>query len=213
VVERTPLLLILLAGAACELGLPAGAEPHRDLNFIDMSDQPKLKPQRGDLFGARPTGMTAPPRAALATDDLPYPFAQDQGDAAGASLANPLAATPENVAKGRFIFERVCITCHGPQAAGDGLVTRFFPKPPSLMTQKVRDWPDGRIFHVPTLGQGSMPSHAKVVSAEQRWAVILYLRELQAQLPVAPPTATAPGPSPIAPPPPPGALAPTGGTP
>ncbi len=99
------------------------------------------------------------------TDDAPYPL----------------------VAEGRFVFEHVCIACHGPQAAGDGHVTALFPKPPSLMTQKVRDWSDGRIFHVPMRGQGSMPSHAKQLEQWQIWKVIHYLRHLQSTLPVAPP--------------------------
>ena len=52
--------------------------------------------------------------------------------------------------------------------AGDGELTALFPKPPSLMTQKVRDWPDGQLFHRPMRGQNSMPSHARQVDAVER---------------------------------------------
>ena len=38
-------LTALLSG--CDLGLPAGRTPHREGNYLDMIDQPKLKPQRG----------------------------------------------------------------------------------------------------------------------------------------------------------------------
>ena len=65
--------------------------------------------------------------------------------------------------------------------------TMVFPTPPSLMTQKVRDWPDGRIFHVPMRGQNSMPRYARQVSQQDIWSVIHYIRKLQAELPVAPP--------------------------
>jgi mono/diheme cytochrome c family protein len=180
-------VLLGLAATGCEFGLPAGAEPHRDLNFLDMGDQPKLKPQRGDIFGGRPTGMMVPPAGALAQDEVPYPYAKDEAELAGATLKNPLEATPANVAHGKFIFENVCIACHGPEAAGDGLVTKFFPRPPSLMTQRVRDFTDGRIVHVPMRGQNSMPSHAKQVALKDLWAVVLYIRDLQQRLPVAPP--------------------------
>jgi mono/diheme cytochrome c family protein len=184
-------LTVLLAGLlpGCDTGLPAGRTPHREFNFLDMADQPKQKPQRADLFGSWPTGMLEPPLGAVAVDEFPHPFAQAQGDQAGAALTNPLPASPEVLAHGRFVFENVCIVCHGPQAAGDGVLTRVFPKPPSLMTRRVRDWPDGSIFHRPMRGQASMPSYARQLSQDDVWAVVLYLRRLQAELPVAPPAA------------------------
>jgi len=173
--------------AACDLGLPAGRRPHREGNRLDMIDQPKLKPQRKDIFGARPTGLMEPQLGTVAVGGTPYPYAQNQADLAGAELVNPLQPTPEPVAHGKFVFDNVCITCHGPKGAGDGHVTALFPKPPSLMTKKVRDWPDGQLFHRPMRGQGSMPSHARQVDQRDIWSVILYIRELQKVEPVAPP--------------------------
>jgi mono/diheme cytochrome c family protein len=186
---RLPAILgVLTLLPACEFGLPAGPEPHREGNALDMGDQPKLKPQRGDLVGETPTGMLAPPVGSIAVgEEPPYPFTQEQGDLAGETLKNPLSASPKVLAHGEFIFENVCIACHGPEGAGDGHVTKLFPAPPSLMTQKVRDWSDGRIFHVPMRGQASMPSHASVVSTRDIWSVIHHIRALQAKLPVAPP--------------------------
>ena len=64
--------------------------------------------------------------------------------------------------------------------------------PPSLMTQRVRDWPDGEIFHRPMRGQGSMPSHARQVDARDTWSVVHYIRQMQSQEPVAPAAASAP---------------------
>ncbi len=184
---RRILPLLFMTTAACEFGLPAGSEPHREFNFLDMADQPKMKPQRGDIFGGNTTGMQAPPPKSLAQHDNPYPYTQAEADKAGAELVNPLTATPTSLKRGKFIFENVCIACHGKEAAGDGLVTKLFPKPPSLMTQRVRDFSDGRIFHVPMRGQNSMPSHEKIVAQQDLWAVVLYIRELQGRLPVAPP--------------------------
>ncbi len=182
-------LAALLSG--CDVGLPAGRSPHREGNRLDMIDQPKLKPQRGDLFGARATGLMEPAPGAVAVGETPYPYAQNQADTAGAELANPLQPTPDVLAHGQFVFEHVCITCHGPRGAGDGTVTALFPKPPSLMTQKVRDWPDGQMFHRPMRGQNSMPSHARQVDARDIWSVILYIRQMQSVEPVAPPAAPA----------------------
>ena len=177
-------LATLLTG--CDLGLPAGRTPHREGNRLDMGDQPKLKPQRKDLFGARPTGLMEPQPGTVAVGETPYPYAQNEADRAGAELVNPLQPTPDVLAHGKFIYENVCITCHGPRGAGDGTVTALFPKPPSLMTQKVRDWPDGQLFHRPMRGQNSMPSHARQVDMRDAWSVILYIRQMQKVEPVAP---------------------------
>lgn len=178
-----PLVLATLAGA-CDVGLPAGRTPHREGNRLDMGDQPKLKPQRRDLFGARPTGLVEPQPGTLALGETPYPYAQNEADRAGAELVNPLQATPAVLAHGRFVYDNVCVTCHGPKGAGDGHVTALFPKPPSLMTVKVREWPDGQLFHRPMRGQNSMPSHARQVDAHDAWAVILYIREMQRHEPI-----------------------------
>jgi len=173
--------------SACDVGLPAGRGPHREGNRLDMIDQPKLKPQRADLYG-RALASGSPP-GALAIDEEPYPYTQAEADRAGAELVNPLKPTPEVIAHGRFVFENVCIACHGPRGAGDGEVANLFPKPPSLMTQRVRDWPDGQIFHRPMRGQGSMPSHARQIDARDAWSVVHYIRQMQSQEAVAPPAA------------------------
>ena len=207
-------LTALLSG--CDFGLPAGRTPHREGNFLDMGDQPKLKPQRKDIFGGRPTGLMEPQPGTLATGNVdvsyPYPYAQNEADKAGAELVNPLKPTADVLAHGKFIFENVCITCHGPRGAGDGNVTALFPKPPSLMTQKVRDWPDGQLFHRPMRGQNSMPSHARQVDARDAWSVILYIREMQKVEPVAPPPAVAAPPAAAAVPPAPASAAPSAAT-
>lgn len=181
-------LTVLLAG--CDVGLPAGRSPHREGNRLDMVDQPKVKPQRNDPFSGRVSGMFEPPAGTVAVNDSPYPYAQNEAERAGAELVNPLPPTAEVIAHGRFVYENVCITCHGPRGAGDGHVTALFPKPPSLMTQKVRDWPDGQIFHRPMRGQGSMPSHARQIDARDAWSVVHYIRQMQATEPVAPSPAT-----------------------
>ncbi len=181
--------LLALAVAGCDIGLPAGRSPHHEGNRLDMVDQPRLTAQRRDVFGGRATGPMEPPAGSVAVGEVPYPYAQNEADRAGAELVNPLPPSAAVIAHGKFVFDNVCITCHGPRGAGDGVLTALFPKPPSLMTQKVRDWPDGQLFHRPMRGQNSMPSHARQVDANDIWSVIHYIRHLQSVEPVAQPAA------------------------
>lgn len=183
--------LLALAVAGCDIGLPAGRSPHHEGNRLDMVDQPRLTAQRRDVFGGRATGPMEPPAGSVAVGEVPYPYAQNEADRAGAELVNPLPPSAAVIAHGKFVFDNVCITCHGPRGAGDGVLTALFPKPPSLMTQKVRDWPDGQLFHRPMRGQNSMPSHARQVDATDIWSVIHYIRQLQSVEPVASPPASA----------------------
>ena len=69
-----------LAGAssACDVGLPAGQEPHHEFNFLDMADQPKVKPQR-----AVPHRLE-PPAGAVASP----------AGAAGSAISTAAAAPP-----------------------------------------------------------------------------------------------------------------------
>lgn len=176
--------------AGCkEYGIKAGSGPHYEFNFLDMGDQPKVKAQRGDLIGGA-AFMPSPGAIPIGFD--PYPF-HNQPELAGARLRNPLPpGDPKAIERGKLMFERYCVPCHGAAGAGDGTVPeKGFPRPPSLMTQKLRDWTDGRVYHVISEGQNIMPSYAAQVKQEDRWAVIRYLREMQSKQAVAPPAANA----------------------
>jgi len=186
-ISAAAIAALAVFAAGCDIGLPAGRSPHVEGNRLDMVDQPRPKPQGGMLAGS-----LAPPPGSVAVGEVPYPYAQNQADLAGAELVNPLSPTPAVLAHGKFVYEGVCITCHGPRGAGDGPLTALFPKPPSLMTQRVRDWPDGQLFHRPMRGQNSMPSHSRQVDANDVWSVVHYIRQMQSVEAVAPAATQAP---------------------
>jgi len=180
-------------GAGCkEYGVKAGSSPHYEFNFIDMGDQPKVKAQRGDLLGG---AAFMPPPGSIPRGFDPYLY-HGQPELAGQRLHNPLPQDdPKVVERGKLMFERYCVPCHDAQGGGNGKVPeKGFPRPPSLMTQKIRDWTDGRIYHVISDGQNIMPSYATQIRAQDRWAIIRYVRALQATQPVAAPPAAPPQP-------------------
>jgi mono/diheme cytochrome c family protein len=142
-------------------------------------------------------GMTQQPPVpgAIARGQMPLHYAPTTQSAlqAGEELTSPFA--PGDTAaldRGRMVYQRFCVMCHGPGGAGDGIVaTRGFPPPPSLLADNARQMKDGRIFHIATYGQGNMPPYAGQVSRPDRWAAVMYVRALQSAAPATAPT-TAP---------------------
>ena len=117
----------------------------------------------------------------------PYPFTgKDEKTAklAEQALVNPLRPTMDVLERGQKIFHDYCRTCHGVEGQGDGPIVgpNLFPAPPSLHTDVVRNFPDGRIFHIITRGQNAMPSYADKITPRDRWAVIHFVRALQRAL-------------------------------
>ena len=92
---------------------------------------------------------------------------------------NPLADDADVVAAGRLGYETFCQHCHGPGAFGNSSLTEAFPRPPSLQSSKVREWPDGRIYHVVTMGQNAMPGHEGQTIRQERWEIVRYVRARQ----------------------------------
>lgn len=128
-------------------------------------------------------GAFTPPEGTIPIDFHPFPYGEGEEEAirAGEELANPFEPSPEFRRRGQQVFETVCLVCHGAGGEGDGPIIGRFPNPPNLLAERARSFPDGRIFHVITRGQGIMPPHAIQVLPDDRWKVVLYVRELQSE--------------------------------
>ena len=53
------------------------------------------------------------------------------------------------------------------------------PAVANLHDQRIIEMTDGEIFHTVTMGKGLMGAYGPIVPAEDRWAIIAYLRVLQ----------------------------------
>ncbi len=129
--------------------------------------------------------LMLPPEGSVPAGFTPFLYGPGPVEAAraGRELKNPFEVTPANLARGRQVFETLCFVCHGSKGDGDGPIIGRFPNPPSLMAAHAKGLADGQIFHVITRGQGIMPSYAVQALANDRWHVILYLRQMQGALP------------------------------
>ncbi len=144
-------------------------------NWMDRQD--KTIAQEKSTFFADDFGMRMPVEGTVARGYMPYPY-KDEKDPK-VVLSNPLLPTKENLALGKVKFLTYCSPCHGDLAEGQNRLNGQFPNPPTLHSNKVREWPDGRIYHVITMGQNIMPSYAAQVTRDERWAIINYIRVLQ----------------------------------
>jgi mono/diheme cytochrome c family protein len=103
---------------------------------------------------------------------------------AGAELINPESPTAEVLSRGKAVYTTFCSGCHGDTGEGDGplYASGLYPlKPRPLINEKADNLKDGEIFHTITLGFGSMGAHGSQIRPEERWKLIHYIRQLQAE--------------------------------
>jgi mono/diheme cytochrome c family protein len=166
-------LFRLLGLSAVFLGALGACGPREKPNFVympDMAYSPSVKAQEEG-------SNRMPPYGTIPRGFEPYPYPHDP-ELAGQRLQNPLQRTRANFYKGQESFNIFCAVCHGPSGEGDGSIVPQYPRPPSLLSDKIRGWSDGRIYHVISKGQGLMPAYERQVDPEDRWAIALYIRAL-----------------------------------
>jgi mono/diheme cytochrome c family protein len=95
------------------------------------------------------------------------------------SLKNPLPVTQESISKGEELYNMYCFSCHGDTGYGDGPAGGSMGvRPANFHDQKVIKQKDGALFWKLTHGKGNMPPFKEALTEEQRWQLIVFLREL-----------------------------------
>lgn len=169
--------------------------------FLDMHDHPGVEAQEEDFttldilkgagwwkgsdsivaFGGPGSSMRVPPEGSVPMNYEPYPYESDEIEKAGAELKNPLPNTRVVLERGQKMFNANCAICHGVTGVGNGSVAPRMPTtPPNLVAGAAKDWEDGKIFHLITMGRATMKPYAQSVLPADRWAIIHYIRLLQA---------------------------------
>lgn len=112
---------------------------------------------------------------------LPYRIHKDSAEYAGRVLINPIDSTAIVMTEGKALYSVYCNACHGETGQGDGLVGKVFLGVPAYNLGRVKELPEGQIFHTITFGRGRMMSHASQVSVDERWKITRYVQLLQNQ--------------------------------
>jgi len=105
-----------------------------------------------------------------------------------AALANPFSPDSASVELGKGLFARECASCHGARGLGDGKSAKDLEKPvPALTRVDVVAQTDGALFWKTSVGRKPMPAFQSLLSDDERWHLVNYLRELSAsRAPVTP---------------------------
>lgn len=114
-----------------------------------------------------------------------YPYQRSEEDMLkAATLKNPFQPDSQMINRGRKIYESICLQCHGPNADGQGhlfVSGKYLFPPANLISDKIVSRTDGQMYHAITVGYGIMEPHGVIVRPEDRWKVILYIRDLQSK--------------------------------
>jgi mono/diheme cytochrome c family protein len=166
--------LAWLAGAIAVCGACDNGEALPD--WSRMITQPKLLPYgEAAMFhdgrAMRPLPPGAVPREGIA-DPAP-------GD--GDTVPVPVPVTRALLDRGRRRYAIACATCHGVAGDGDSPVARAMQRrrPPSLHEPRLVALGPAALYRVIAAGYGLMPSYAKLLTPDDRWAVVAYVRTLQ----------------------------------
>ena len=171
--------------------------------FPDMDHQPKVKAQAPSEFftdgrgnrqpvpGTVPLGYEAP-----VSKENPFP---DEGKyrmvrySSGTDYLNtgrfgnqwgtgiPMPVTAELMQRGQERYTIFCGVCHGASGGGNGVAGQYgLVAIASFHQDRLRDMADGEIYNTITHGKNTMLGYGSKIPVEDRWAIVAYVRALQA---------------------------------
>jgi mono/diheme cytochrome c family protein len=154
--KRGTLILILLIAAVLAIVFVA-------YSFLHNGVSAKATPSPIEVMMARKARHMALPSAARA-------------------LANPVAASEENLRDGRLHFADHCAICHGNDGSCDTMMgSGLYPKPPDLRLADTQKLSDGELFWIIENGvrfTGMPAFSSRHSSQEDSWKLVLFIRHL-----------------------------------
>jgi len=89
-------------------------------------------------------------------------------------VVSPFWFTPETMKAGKEIYMKNCKSCHG--IPGQKNFANITPQPGDPSSEKFRNQTDGEFFYRVTTGKTPMPTFGLILSEDERWKVISYIR-------------------------------------
>ncbi|WP_456462949.1 c-type cytochrome [Lutibacter sp.] len=93
------------------------------------------------------------------------------------TVENPLKDNQNEIKKAKKLYASMCVICHGNKGKGDGIAgAALNPKPANFTSKKVQSQTDGALFWKLTNGNTPMAAYKDILSEEQRWQLVNYIR-------------------------------------
>lgn len=94
-------------------------------------------------------------------------------------VKNPLAGNGSLLVDAKKIYITNCAPCHGDKGRGDGPAAQALsPKPADHSSAVIQSETDGSLFWKLSEGRNPMPAYKKILTEQQRWELINYIRTL-----------------------------------
>lgn len=95
------------------------------------------------------------------------------------AIKNPFLNNAALTASGKQTYITFCTSCHGDKGKGNGVAASALDtRPADHSAPAVQLQSDGALFWKITNGKSPMPSYKILLTDEQRWACINYIRTL-----------------------------------
>ena len=98
------------------------------------------------------------------------------------SVESPIEFDSETTVRGKIKYGTFCTMCHGFEGKGGEEVTKNFEvDPANLVSEDVKQRTDGELFFIISNGVNgtNMLPWGEVLSEDERWQIISYVRVLQ----------------------------------
>ncbi|MDT8340729.1 MAG: cytochrome c [Longimicrobiales bacterium] len=184
---------VLLSGACTPMDDAMAAifgRSMRDQPTFDPYESPLLPPEGAVSFssGNFPAGpgtvnIGQPEGGDYLIPDFTQASTLNPADPVWSAFANPVEPTAASLERGKVVFDRYCAVCHGVDGVGANAL--ILEKWQALVVYDlagpvVQGYPDTYIYGMMRVGRGLMPQYGHQITHFDRWHVVNYVRQLQA---------------------------------
>lgn len=202
-------LVLVVIGTWIPLGMIYNARQNKSSLprvhvFLDMDIQPSRGPQSSHVDFVDGRAMRLPVEGTMARNQLPLDDHWQRGlisrpgaPAGSFDFADEyppgMVVDQSLLNRGQRQYQIYCAVCHGTEGLGNGPVNqravelkepKWVPAT-NLMKQEIRDRRHGQLAQAIRDGVRNMPGYRNQVSVHDRWAIVAWVRQLQATSPVA----------------------------
>lgn len=168
--------------ASCQGQISEKSPVHPNMN---MDQQERFEAQEQNNFFDDKRAMRNPVEGTIARglkkEDVAYYEGVDKNGDWIEEM--PMAMTSELLYRGQDRYDIYCSVCHGGVGDGKGIIMTgnygYVPAP-TYHQDRLREATDGELYSAIYNGVRTMPSYATQIKVEDRWAIVAYIRALQA---------------------------------